>query len=198
MQHGTCAKKEEALKQGMIQHVEQSAGEPQHSEGGRSAAEANEPYPEAQGNDADVFHAAVGKEPFEIMLGERKEDAEDARRHANTAQDPAPPHRWRPDEREDADEPIDARLDHDAGHQSGDVGRRRRVCFRQPDVEWHEARLCAETNHREQEHHTRTSRGSKAVEIERTQEKTKIGSRKNADSASSAIKNDPYGTSQGR
>ena len=63
----------------------------------------------------------------------------------------SPPGRRRPQEGQDAQQPVEAHLDHHARHQGGHVRRGGRVRFGQPDVERNETRLGPEADQGEHE-----------------------------------------------
>ena len=102
-------------------------------------------------DDADVLDAVIGQQPFQVVLRQGVEHAEDAGDDADGHQRPAPPGRRRPEQRQHAQQPVDARLDHHAAHHGRDVRRRGRMGLGQPDVHRNEAGLRAEADHGQQE-----------------------------------------------
>ena len=151
VQHRSGAEEQQALEDGMVDDVQQAAGQAQGRHRRVPVADPQNAHPQPQGDDADVFHAVVSQQPFQVVLRQGVEHAEDARNHADGHERPAPPRRRRPEQREHPQQPINPRLDHHAAHHGRHVRGRGGVGFRQPDVHRNEAGLRAEADHGQQE-----------------------------------------------
>ncbi len=108
---------------------------------------------EAHHDDADVFHAVIGQQAFQVMFLKRVQNAHYRGDHAHGKNHGSGPQRGRPVEVEEhARHAVDAGLDHNSRHQRRDIAGRHRVGVRQPDVERHDAGLHAEAGEEQQEH----------------------------------------------
>jgi len=126
-----------------------------------SASEASNGCPECRNisaaprpheDDADVLDAVVGEQAFQVMLHQRVEHAQHGGDRADRQHGDTPPVGRRAEKIEEhAGQPVDAGLDEYAGHDRRDVAGRRRMRHRQPDVQWNDAGLDAETDEKEDE-----------------------------------------------
>ena len=76
MEHRPGAEEQQALEEGMVEHVEQRAGKAEDREAGLSKGQSQEADAETQGDDPDVLDAVVGQQPFEVVLRQGEEHAE--------------------------------------------------------------------------------------------------------------------------
>src|SRR5207244_3411610 len=112
VQHRSGPEEEQALEEGVIEYMKETSGEAEDREGSGTDAQSNEPEAETQGYDPHVLDAAVREETFQVVLGEREENAQHAGRDPHADQQPPCPRRERTEEREGPDESVDPRLDH--------------------------------------------------------------------------------------
>ena len=77
----------------MVPDVQQAAGEAEHDQRRLPQRPAEQRQPQADHDDADVLDAVVGEQPLQIVLAERKGDAEHGRDRRRAEQQPAPPQR---------------------------------------------------------------------------------------------------------
>ena len=151
VQHRPGPQEEQPLEQRVVDHVEQAAGKPQGGDRDVVGAPPQDAHAEPQGDDADVLHAVIGEQPLQVVLGQGEQHAEHPGEQPDGDQRPAPPRFGRAEEGQDPEQPVDAGLDHHAGHHGRHVRRRRRVRLRQPDVQRHESRLGPEADQRQEE-----------------------------------------------
>ena len=142
---------EERLEEAVVDDVEEAAGEAEERPLRVSRRAPREAGPEAEDDDPDVLDAVPGQEALEVVLAESEGDAEDGGGGAQDEERVAPGGRRVGNERGDADDPVDPRLDEDARHERRDVRRGRGVRRREPDVKREESRLQAEPDEREDE-----------------------------------------------
>ena len=149
--HRPCAEKQQSFEDAVIDDVQQARGEPDHGQGQHSGGEPHHADADPEQDDADILDAAVGQQALEVMLRHRKQHAEHAARRTDRDQQPAPPGLRRAEQGQYANQPVDADLDHRAGHQCRGMARRDRMCFRQPDMHWDDTRLRAKADQRQDE-----------------------------------------------
>ncbi len=133
----------------MVEHVQQSAAKAEDRQRRNLPGQSQNSGSQAKGDDPDVFHAVIGQQPLQVMLRQGKEHSADPGNDAHDHQNPAHPHAWLSKQEQGAKQAVDARFDHHAGHQGGNVAGRGGMGFRQPDVEGDEARLDAESKQRQ-------------------------------------------------
>ena len=106
----------------------------------------NQSRAQAHENDPDILDAVVRQEPFEIVLHQGIQDAENGGDDSDDEHQQSGPG-WHASQRiqENAGHAIDSGLDHDAGKQRRDIARCDRVGRRQPDMEGNDTRLNAES-----------------------------------------------------
>src|ERR1019366_10610134 len=106
----------------------------------------NQSRAQAHENDPDILDAVVAQEPFEIVLHQGVQDAQNGRDDPDDENQQAGPG-WDSAQRiqENAGHAIDSSFNHDPGKQSRDIARRDRVCRGQPDMEGDDTRLNAES-----------------------------------------------------
>lgn len=106
-------------------------------------------------DDADVFDRRVGQQPLHVVLRRGEDHSPESRDDACDEQDQAcgAERRQVGDLRRDAQDAVDARLDHHARHQGRDVRRGGGMRFGQPDVHREHAGLHAEA--RKEDHEQR-------------------------------------------
>jgi hypothetical protein len=104
------------------------------------------PTADSAEDDPDVLDGRIGEQPFHVGLRRREHDAVDRREQTEGERRQAPPPRRLTQQVEcHAQDAVERGLQHHAAHQRRHGRRRGRVCFRQPDVGRHQARLGAET-----------------------------------------------------
>ncbi len=151
VQEGAGAEKHQAFKEGVIPDMQQPAGHGEHGDR-RQVAGGGEPgKTEGEKDQADIFHRRIGQAALDILLQRGQGDAEEGAGDPQNHQQLAPPGRGGGEEADDAQNAVDAGLDHDPGHQRRNVARRGGMGVRQPDVQGKEPRLRAEADQREQE-----------------------------------------------
>ncbi len=91
MHHRAGAKEQQALEQGVIEHMQQRAAKAQHHQHRRTRAHAQQSDAQPQRNDADVFDAVIRQQPLQVVLGQRKQHAQHARTQPDGDEYPAPP-----------------------------------------------------------------------------------------------------------
>ena len=143
----------QALEQGVIQDVQQGAGESQQRHDGQAIGQPQESHTQSERNDPDVLDTMVSQQPLEVVLSQREEHAEDAGHDTDRHQRPTPPRRHVAEKRQRAQEPVNARLDHHAAHHGRHVRGRGGMRLRQPDVHGNETGLRAETDDGQHEQH---------------------------------------------
>ena len=151
MHHRPRAKEQQPLEGGMIQHVQQPAGETQRRDRRQAVANPQQAQSDADRDDADVFHAGIGQQPFQVALRQREQHAVQPRGDAQAQHEPGAPGRHATQQRQRAENSVDARLDHHARHHRRHRTRRRRMRLGEPDVERDQAGLGSKTNQRQQE-----------------------------------------------
>ena len=90
VQHRSGAEEQQALEHGMVDDVQQAAGEAQGRHRRVLVADPQDADAEPQRDDADVLHAVVGQQPFQVVLRQGVEHAEDARNDADGQQASSP------------------------------------------------------------------------------------------------------------
>ena len=128
----------------MVPHVEKASGE---SEGGPDGPVLDDPEnadTEADQDDSDVLDAVVREQPLQVVLGERKNDAEHAGDDPERQQREPQPFRKGRQQGKSPNESVDSHLQDHARQQRRDVAGRRRVRPGEPDVERHDPGLDAE------------------------------------------------------
>ena len=159
MQDRTRAQEKQGFEQGVVEHVEQCAGKAEGRHQPVAGGDAEHAQAETEQDDADVLNGGVRQQPLEVMLAQGMDHAENARGHAEQ-EDGLRKERGRVAEQQvDADDAVDAHLDHHPGEQGRDVAGRGRVGVRQPDVQRQDARLGAEAGQGEEEHRALHPRG---------------------------------------
>ena len=136
---------QQPLEHRVIQHVVEARRDADRCDVTAPVRQGHHSGAKTEQDDPDVLDAGIRKEPLEIVLHERIQDAEQRREPSQRQNDHAPREPGHAQtERTDADDSVDAGLDQHAGHQRRNTGRRRRVGIRQPHVERDDARLHAE------------------------------------------------------
>ena len=153
MKHRTRAEEQESLEARVVEGVIEAGHEPHRRKGRQPVALEHEPGADAEEDDPDVLDRVIGQESLEIVFHERVQHAQQRGDGSRGQDDGAPPGRAAAEQvQRDPQQPVDAKLDHRAGHQRRHVARRGRMCERQPDVERHQPRLRAEPDESENEH----------------------------------------------
>ncbi len=101
---------------------------------------------------ADVFDRRIGEQALHVCLHRGEDHAKDRRRQSQRERDQAPPPQRVADQVErHPQHAVDGGLQHDAAHERRHGRRCGRVRLREPDVQWQEPGLGAESEQREQE-----------------------------------------------
>ena len=134
--------------------MEQCRGEREGRQPVRPGCAQDERRAEPDEHDPDVFNRAEREQPLEVAFHERVQDPQDGRHPTDEEQDGAPPvgpgaQHVQPD----PDDPVDARVEHDPGHERRHMRRGNWMRLRQPEVERHGPRLRAEADDRQDEDH---------------------------------------------
>ena len=152
VQHRPRAQEQQPLEARVVDRVIQAADDAQGGERRQPVALEHQARPDPDEDDADVLDRVKGEQPLEIVLHEGVEHPEQRRDGAQAEHEAAPP---RGPAREqvdrDAEQAVDAHLDHDAGHQRRHVARRDGMRHRQPHVQRDETGLGAEPEERQHE-----------------------------------------------
>ena len=109
-------------------------------------AEHHRPDAQGQADQPHVLDAGVGEHSLDVALVNGQRDPDQGREQAEHGERQPPPGGGRPEEGQDAQEPVEAHLDHHARHQGGNVRGSGRMGFGQPDVERNKARLRPEAD----------------------------------------------------
>src|ERR1041385_8332314 len=134
----------------MIPYVQQSAREREPRPGWITKRDTDQRETESDENDADIFHAVIREQSFQIVLTKRECDAKHRAGDAERRHGPSRRLRhWKP--AAESDESVDAHFDCHSGKQSGDMAGRVRVRGRQPDVKWKQTGFQSEAGKREPE-----------------------------------------------
>ena len=96
MRHRARPEKQQPLEYRVVQHMQQSAGEPQRGENRHAGMHPHHPQADPQRYDADVLHAVIRQQPLEIMLCQCKQHAQNSRCRADPQDQPGAPARNRP------------------------------------------------------------------------------------------------------
>ncbi|EKD37329.1 MAG: hypothetical protein ACD_75C01172G0003 [uncultured bacterium] len=152
LQDGAGAKEQETLEQGVVETMVQGGDQGQGGDFHMVLGIKNHRQAEADIDDADVFHAVIGEQPFEIMLHQGIEYPEKRRSRADQ-EDQHPPLPGDVPEQVvgKTNETVDRHLEHDPGHERRDMGRGHRMGLGQPDMERDNAGLQAESDQGEEE-----------------------------------------------
>ena len=151
-QHRAGAEEQQALEQGVVEHVQQRGGQRQRCGKQHAVCLEGECKSETDEDDADVLDRMIGQQPFEIVLHQRIKHAHHGGRSGECEHDDAPPPGRSAGKIEhDAHEAVDGDFRHHAAHQCGDVARSSGVGERQPDVQRHEAGLRTRSDQRQDE-----------------------------------------------
>ena len=148
------AEEEQSLEGGMVEHMEEAAGE---AEGGYpcyAVLHAHEADAGRHDHEAHVLHAGVGQQAFQMALAEGFQYAHEGGEYADAYEEPAPPcgvFLHGAEEVEGTDDAVEACVQHGAGKQGGNVAGSRRMGFREPDMQGCEAGLGAEADDGEEE-----------------------------------------------
>ena len=138
----------------MIQRVVEPGREGDGGEGKEFMTLKRHGGADSEEDDPDIFHAVVGEEPLDIVLHQGVQNAEDGRDRTDRDDGHSPPLRSRAgDIQDDPDQPVDSGLDHDAGHQGRDVGRRNGMRPGEPGMQGDDPRLGAEPDDGKDEDH---------------------------------------------
>ena len=86
VRRGSGPQEEQTLEDCVVQHVQEPAGKTQDRHHRCVVAHTEEPHAESQADDPDVFHAVVGEQLLDVVLGKREE-------HARQSQRPLPARR---------------------------------------------------------------------------------------------------------
>ena len=146
------AHEEERFEGRMVGDVEQRGRERERDHRAGIERAGDERRPDAHEDDADVLHAVVREQAFQVVLHQRVEHPQHRRSRAENQDERAPPG-WSGREPVECQtqESVDPELDHHARHERGNVRRRDGVGARQPDVEGDHPRLRAEADQAERE-----------------------------------------------
>ncbi len=129
----------------MVQHVIETGGHADRGERRMTTRERHHPGTHTEQDDADVFDAVIGEEALEVVLHQRIEHAENGRQSADQKDEDAPRQsRQTQTKGAEPNDAVDPSLDQDAGHQRRNTAGRGGMRFRQPDVQWDDARLHGE------------------------------------------------------
>ena len=143
---GSGRNEEQALEDRVIDGVEDRGSQGEGREFGRPMGIQEQGGADADQDDADVLDAVERQEALDVVLHQGVEHAHDGGCGSHRQDEEAQPvGRAADDIDDDPNKPVNAGLDHDAGHHGRDVGRCNRMGSRQPDVEWHGPRLRGET-----------------------------------------------------
>ena len=113
--HGAGAEKQQRFEQTMIPDMQQASGQAQHHPFGLTGGTSQQRDAEPHQDDADVLDAVIGEKPFEIVLGDREDDAEQPADHAQQKNQPTPEIGRIRQQRQKPHESVNAHFDHDAG-----------------------------------------------------------------------------------
>ena len=131
---------------------------PSAATAGRPLAEPEQPDAQGQADQPHVLDARVGEHALHVALVQGQRDPDQGREQAERGKGQPPPWGGRAEEGQDAQEPVEAHLDHHARHQGGDVRGSGRMGFGQPDVERNKARFRPEADQGEDEDQPRPER----------------------------------------
>ena len=143
--------KQEPLRQRVVDDVEEHCREAGHREARQAVRPAEQAKAQAEREEAGVFDGAVGEDSLEIVLREREQGAADPGRQPDGDEDPGPCGMGGAEEREQAEDAVEAGGDHRARHEGGDMARGGGVRLGEPDVERGEAGFHSETEEAEPE-----------------------------------------------
>jgi len=147
------AEEEQRLEERVVEGVEQGPGQTaeRHEVVARGLAQRRDAH--AEQDDADVLDRGVGQQPLDVVLQRGEDHAPHARNDAQGQQEVArrAQHGQVAQRRDDAQDAVDARLDHHARHEGRDVRRGRRVRLREPDVQREHAGLHAEARQEDEQ-----------------------------------------------
>ena len=146
------AEEQQALEEGVAGDVVQAGGERQRRHRLHVVGREDDGEADAGQQHADVLDRRVGEQPLHVDLHRGEDDAEQGRGQAQRQQHAAPPPQLQVQQVEDdAQQAVDRGLQHHAAHQRRDGRGRRRVRLGQPDMQWQDAGLGAEAEHRQPE-----------------------------------------------
>ena len=119
--------------------------------------------PQANEDNPDIFHRAVGQQSFQILLHHCVQHAQRRRNSAQRQHQSAPPpHRFAQQIEHDADEAVHRHLGHHPAHQRRNVAGRGGMRQRQPHVQRNQARLGTRAKQRQRQDQRRPFRGDDA------------------------------------
>ena len=156
VQHRARAEEQQPLEHRVIDGVIQTRDERQRRQQRMAhvqfiVVQKHQRCAEAHQDDADVFDAVIGQQPFQVVLHQGIQHAEHGGNRADGQHRHAPPHRWIAEKiKKHPRHAVDTHLDEHAGHERGHVAGRDRMSGRQPGVQRHDARLDAEADQEQQ------------------------------------------------
>ncbi len=149
--HRPGTQEEERLEEGVEEDVQERPAEAERDPLRPRRGPPEEGDADSRRDDPDVLDARVGEEALEVVLPRGERGPVERRRRPEDEEEPAPPRGRRAVERRDAQDAVEAHLEHDARHHRRDVARRPGVRAREPEVEREEPRLGAEADEGEEE-----------------------------------------------
>ena len=152
MQDRARAQKQQPLEQGMIDGVVERGDKGHHPDHPVATGQEQLRQSQADENNADIFHGMISQQPLEIMLHQRIEHAHEGGDAADGQHGHPPLPVKLPDKVEhDTDEAVYRHLQHDPGHECGDMGGRDGMGLGQPGMQGHQPRLHAKADKHEDE-----------------------------------------------
>ena len=138
---GPGIEEEQRLEEAVVPDMQQRAAQPQDDPGRLVVRSAEQGQAYAHHDDPDVFDAAIGQDPLDVLLPDGEGDSRHAGDGADGQRRAAPPVRRNRKQGRDADDAVHAHLEHDPGHHRRDVARGVGVGAGEPDMQGHDARL---------------------------------------------------------
>ena len=138
---GPGIEEEQRLEKTVVPDMQQRAAQPQDDPARLVVRSAEQGQAYAHHDDPDVFDAAIGQDPFDVLLPDGEGDSRHAGDGADGQRRAAPPVRRNRKQGRDADDAVHAHLEHDPGHHRRDVARGVGVGAGEPDMQGHDARL---------------------------------------------------------
>ena len=146
MQHRSCAQKEKALENGVIQGVKEARDQRDGGKSGMAQCNEHQRSAEPDQDDADILDAVISKQAFEIVLHQRVKHAEESGDDSKREDHRSGPQRRNPQKLEQHPrQAVDSGLNDNPGHQRRDMAGRCWMSFRKPDVKRNDSSLHSKT-----------------------------------------------------
>ena len=159
MEDRAGAEEQQPLEHRVVERVVERRDQAERARRRVAEAEEHHRHAQAEQDDADVLHRVIREQPFQVVLHQGVEHAEERGAGADQEHREPPLPAQRADQVVDhAHHAVDRGLDHHPAHQRRDRRGRGRMRLGQPGVQRDHSRLCAEADECQHERRVRPER----------------------------------------